>query len=65
MEKDSKLTYDEALKKAEAIITQLEAAEALSMEEYKRLSAEVTSLLKQCRAELEGQGFGMATDTSL
>ena len=45
--------YDEAIKKAEAIVTQLEQAEAISMDEYKKLAAEATSLLKQCKAELE------------
>lgn len=65
MEKDNRLSYDEAIQKAETLIAQLESADAISMDEYKRLAAEVTSLLKQCRAELEGQGFGMATDTLL
>ena len=65
MEKASKLTYDEAIQKAETIIAQLESAEAISMDEYKRLAAEVTALLKQCRAELAGQGFGNVTDTLL
>lgn len=53
MEKDSKLTYDEALQKVEAIIAQLEAAEALSMEEYKRLASEATALLNQCKKSLD------------
>lgn len=65
MEKVNKLTYDEAIQKAETIIGQLESAEAISMDEYKRLATEVTALLKQCRAELAGQGFGNVTDTSL
>ncbi len=65
MEKANKLTYDEAIQKAETIIAQLESAEAISMDEYKRLAAEVTALLKQCRAELAGQGFGNVTDTLL
>ena len=65
MEKVNKLTYDEAIQKAEKIIAQLESAEAISMDEYKRLATEVTALLKQCRAELAGQGFGNVTDTSL
>ena len=53
MEKDNKLTYDEAIQKAEAIISQLEAAEALSMDEYKRLASEATALLNQCKASLD------------
>lgn len=46
------MNYDENIKKAEAIIAQLEASEAISMEEYKRLAAEATALLKACREEL-------------
>lgn len=46
--------YDEALKKAEQIIARLEQAEAISLDEYKRLSAEATALLKQCQSEIEG-----------
>ena len=65
MEKVNKLTYDEAIQKAETIIAQLESAEAISMDEYKRLATEVTALLKHCRTELDGQGFGNVTDTSL
>ena len=47
------MNYDEAIQKAEAIIAQLESAEALSMEEYKKAAAEATALLKQCKAELK------------
>lgn len=52
MEKANKLTYDEAIQKAETIIAQLESAEAISMDEYKRLATEVTALLKACKEEL-------------
>ena len=48
-----KLSYDEALKRIEAIVTQLETADAISLEEYKRLSSEATQLLNQCKAEIE------------
>ena len=48
------MTYDEAIKRAETIIEQLEKAEALSMDEYKRLASEATTLLKHCKEELEG-----------
>lgn len=48
------MNYDENIKRAEAIIAQLESAEALSMDEYKRLAAEATALLKQCKADIEG-----------
>ena len=39
-------------KLAETIIAQLEASEAISMDEYKRLAAEADALLKACREEL-------------
>ena len=53
MEKENKLTYDEAIKKAEAIIAQLEQAEALSMDEYKNKAAEATALLNYCKSQIE------------
>ncbi|MBR6304096.1 MAG: exodeoxyribonuclease VII small subunit [Paludibacteraceae bacterium] len=59
------MSYDEKIEKAEAIIAQLEASEAISLEEYKRLAAEATALLKQCKEELETQGLGSVTDTLL
>lgn len=46
------MTYDESLQKAEAIITQLEHVEALSLDEYKHLAGEATKLLKQCKSLL-------------
>ena len=52
MEKDNKLTYDEALQRAEAIIARLESAEAISIDEYKKAAAEATALLKQCSSFL-------------
>ena len=52
MEKDNKLTYDEAHVRAEQLIEQLEKKEALSMDEYKRLALEVSTLLKQCKDEI-------------
>lgn len=52
MEKVNNYTYDEALNRAEAIIAQLEQVEAISMDEYKRLAAEATALLKQCKNEI-------------
>lgn len=46
------MTYDEAIQRAETIITQLEQSEAISMDEYKRLASEATALLKQCKSLL-------------
>lgn len=47
------MTYDEAIKRVEAIVGQLEKADAISLEEYKKLAAEATSLLHQCSAEIQ------------
>ena len=46
------MTYDEAIQRAETIIAQLEQSEAISMDDYKRLAAEATALLKQCKSLL-------------
>lgn len=46
------MSYDEAIQRAEEIIAQLEQAEALSMDEYKRLATEATALLKECKAQI-------------
>ena len=46
------MTYDESIQMAETIIAQLEQAEAISMEEYKRMASEATGLLKQCKSLL-------------
>ena len=46
------MNFDENIKKAETIIAQLEASEAISMDEDKRLAAEADALLKACREEL-------------
>ena len=52
MEKANKLSYDEAIQRAETIIARLEQADALSMDEYQKSASEVEALLKQCREEL-------------
>ncbi|MBQ2068303.1 MAG: exodeoxyribonuclease VII small subunit [Paludibacteraceae bacterium] len=46
------MNYDEKIAKAEQIIAQLEQSEALSMEEYRRLADEATTLLRQCKETL-------------
>ncbi|MBR4499498.1 MAG: exodeoxyribonuclease VII small subunit [Paludibacteraceae bacterium] len=56
------MTYDEAIKRAEAIIAGLESAEALSMEEYKKAAVEATALLKHCKAEIDN--YARTTDMS-
>ena len=47
------MNYDDKIKRAEQIIAQLEQAEAIGMDEYKRLASEATALLQQCKAEIE------------
>ena len=47
------MTYDEKIKKAEQIIAQLEQADAISMDEYKKMAAEATALLSECKEELK------------
>ena len=46
------MTYDEAISRAEALVTKLEQADAISMDEYKRIATEATALLKQCKEEI-------------
>ena len=45
--------YDDKIKKAEEIISELEKAEALSMDKYSRHASEASALLKECKDELE------------
>lgn len=52
MAKENKLTYDEAIQRAESIIAHLEQAEALSMDEYKRSAKEAVELLQYCKSLL-------------
>lgn len=46
------MNYDENIQKAEAIVKELEQAEALSMEVYKQKAAQVKELLDQCEHQL-------------
>ncbi len=46
------MSYDENIQKAEAIVKELEQAEALSMEVYKEKAALVKELLDQCEKQL-------------
>ena len=49
---DTNFSYDQSMARAEAIVQQLEQSDAISMDEYKKLAAEATSLLNQCRESL-------------
>ena len=53
MVKDSKITYDEAIEKVEAIVKELEQTEALSMEMYKQKANEAKELLNFCMKQLD------------
>ena len=48
------MNFDQSIAQAEKIISQLEQAEALGMDEYKRLASEASALLKQCKSDIEG-----------
>lgn len=52
--RESTLTYDEALKRLEAIVAELEQAEALPMEQYKQRAEEAKALLACCQNHLQG-----------
>lgn len=53
MEKENKISYDEAIKRAEEIVQQLEQSEAIGLEEFRRLSKEAKELLAYCREEID------------
>lgn len=53
MAKDSKMTYDEAIARVEAIVKELEQTEALSMEMYKQKADEAKELLDFCMKQLD------------
>lgn len=48
------MTYDEAMKRLEQLMQQLESGEALSMTEYKQKAGEVRELARFCREQLAG-----------
>ena len=47
------MTYDEAISQIEHIVKELEAAEALSLTEYKSKAGQVTKLLTYCEEQLK------------
>ena len=53
MAMEKQLSYDEALKRVETIVSQLEQSEAISVDAYKQLADEATRLLDFCRKEIE------------
>lgn len=46
------MTYDQAIKRVEQIVHELEQTEALSVSEYKKKAAEAQKLLNFCQSQL-------------
>lgn len=46
------MTYDEAIKQIEQIVTELEQSEALSMDAYQAKAKQATELLAFCQKQL-------------
>ena len=46
------MTYDQAIKRVEEIVHELEQTEALSVTEYKKKAAEAQELLNFCQSQL-------------
>lgn len=46
------MTYDQAIKRVEQIVHELEQTEALSVSEYKKEAAEAQELLNFCQSQL-------------
>ena len=51
------MTYDEAIKKVESIVQELEQAQALSVTEYKAKAGEAKQLLDLCEAQINGLDY--------
>lgn len=51
------MNYDEAIKQAETIVSELEQTPALSVEEYQKKAAEVKRLLDVCEAQLRTMNY--------
>lgn len=58
------MTYDETVSRAEAIIAQLEQAEALSMDEYRTHAKEASRLLDECDKMLRGMDYSSEKSSS-
>ena len=50
---ENSLSYDQAMSRVEAIVQQMEQAEALSLQDYRLLAEEARGLLAFCRKEIE------------
>lgn len=58
------MTYDEALKRVEEIVIELEQAKALSMDEYKIKATEAKRLLDFCEQQISGMNYSSDILTS-
>ena len=47
------MTYDEAIRRVEQIVSEMEQSEALSMDAYKAKAIEASELLSFCQSEAE------------
>lgn len=52
---NTELSYDEAIKRVEALVQELEQAEALSMDIYQKKAQEAKTLLDYCETCLKKQ----------
>lgn len=52
MGKDNNMNYDEAIKKIELIVKELEQAEALSMDVYQAKAQEAKDILDFCQGQI-------------
>lgn len=51
-DKITNMTYDEAIKRLEALVKELEESEALSMDAYQKKAVEAKELLTFCQQQL-------------
>lgn len=52
MEKEDSMTYDEAIRRVEQIVSEMEQSEALSMDAYQAKAREAKELLVFCQKQL-------------
>lgn len=51
------MNYDEAIKKVETIVQELEQAQAISVTEYKAKANEAKKLLDFCQTQIDGLDY--------
>ena len=55
--KQERLSYDDAIQKAETLVSELEQTPALSVSDYQKKAAEVKRLLDVWENELKGMNY--------